>query len=233
MFGRGTPDRIVDALRLVLAERANAELSTVWGEDAAGVLYPAVASTLGRPIIRAGLGAERLPVLAVVRRSVRFDWQGKQQVRRASFLVEYVAPGGGKEHIESRWPMLHAMFESVTGALDGALAGITTNPLIEAGALDIVEESIRADFNFYDFPSEAFPFFQLQFDIRHTRDGRVPGHELRDMPDLRELFVRYIDARPDPEQPAVTTLTRTAKGAAGALASDDPLNDDFPEDLPE
>lgn len=233
MFADGTPDRVVDALRLVLAERANRELAHVWGEDAAGVEYPAVARTVGRPIIRAGLSAERLPILSVVRRSVRFDWQGKQPARRTSFVVEYVAPGGGREHLETRWPILNAVFESIAGALDGTLAGVAVNPLVEAGVFDVVEESIRADFNFYDFPSDAFPFFQLQFDIRHTRDGLRQWHEVQAMPDLRELFARYIDARPAPEQPAVATLTRTGVGEAAALASDDPLNDAFPEDLPE
>lgn len=231
MFADSTPDRVVDALRVVLAARANAELSGLWADDTAA--YPAVESTIGRPVIRTALSNERLPMLSVVRRAVKFEWQGKQRVRRASMILEYYGPKTVKDRLEERWPMLYPVFECFAAALDGRLPATTSDIFDAAGIFDIPEESIAVDFNFADIASTAFPFFQMRFDVRHTSDGLPQWHEVRALPDLLELFTQYIDARPAPEQPAIATLTRTPAGEAAALASTDALDDDYVEGFPE
>lgn len=228
MFADHTPDRVIDALRVVLAARANAELQGLWSEGE--TTYPAVQRTIARPIIRSEIAAETLPLLSIVRRSIRHDWQGKQPIHRSAMVLEYVGPRTSKDHLETRWPMLYPVYNAFEAALDGVVPSTGGGEVYTAaGMLDIPEESIRCDFNFYDLSGGAYPFFQMQFDVRHTKTGLEPWHEVRNLPVLRELFAMYIDARPAPEQPAVSTLTRTAAGEARDLASGVPFDDDSDE----
>jgi hypothetical protein len=228
VFGDRTPDRLIEAMRVVLASRANAELADLWADGTTE--YPAVAKTIGRPVIRSNIQNESLPLLSIVRRSTRFDWQGKLRARRSSIVLEYIGPRTAHEHLDTRWPMLHPVFEAFHGALDGMVPNLDTEVLSAAGVIDIPEESVRVDFNFYDLAGGAYPFFQMQFDVRHTSDGLPAWDFVRNLPYLRELFARYIDGRPADEQPALSTLTRTDVGSAIELASDDPFDDDFAED---
>ncbi len=224
MHGTGTTDRVIDAFRVLLATRVNAELSAGWAEP--GATFPAIESTIGRPLARQWLGNERLPLLAVYRRSTSFASRGARWDRSASIGVDVYGPLTSHDRIDERWPMMHAIAESIVSALDGKIGEVDV--LDAAGVREVVESSITWSTTIaVSQGSEAYPVLSMRFDVVHRPDG-LPISALTDgLPLLGDLCARYLSVEKPPEDPIVVEACSSVDGGARAtLAASDPFDDE-------
>lgn len=228
MYGQATPDRLVDALRVLLAARANAAITT-W-QTTEGTSIPAVLTTIGHPVRRAALREEMHPLLSVVRLSTRHVLMGKRFMARTTIVAEWYASAAPLDALETTWSASQAVAAAMVDALDGSLPNGGENVLAAAGARDVPEESINVAYNYVANTATVYSFFQLRFDVTHTTDC-LPLDETAGLPELREMLVKYlVHGRPPESNPQVETIIRTEFGTDATVASDDALDDDFAED---
>lgn len=209
MIGDSTPDTVVDALRVLFANRIDLALSSTWGQDA-------VATTIPHPVVRSALAAETLPLLSVVRRGSNFTFQGTRKVVTSPIVAEWYAPQCTIDRLAEFWRALAPVGVEMIRALDGYTYTdendtVGTEVLQAVGVQEIPEDSIRFVSNYVQLPDGGvFPFVSLTFDCVHTLDC-LPLHEWDGLHTFDDLLARWcltkLGAVDAADQPLLSTLT--------------------------
>lgn len=230
MFGDGTSDRVIDALRTVIAVRVNAAITSGWDEP--GASYPAIGTTIGRPVARQWLGNESFPLLSVYRKRTTVAPIGNRLGRSATISIDVYGPQTPRDRLDERWPTMHAIAEAIVDSLDGEIDGFDL--LAAAGVHSILDTSVSWTTSIaLSQGSEAYPLLSMQLDVLHTSSGVPLSDAVASLPLLGSLFARYLSTEKPPSDPVIVEALHSVDGGARAtLAASDPFNDEHGEIIP-
>ena len=188
-------DVVVSALQVLIKDNVNAALRDVTDDD------DAIVTTAGHPLPLSLLVRDELPALAIYRREMRMIPRAHKIDKLATFRFDYIAEVTSRDKIDTRWPMLHAVFDAMLDALDGVhVTPPNPNLLEQAGVVWVGDREARVVFDFLAGDQYSYPSFQAQIPIRY-RD--LAEGELEP---LRELFAQYHLTEPDLGDPDVEQI---------------------------
>lgn len=127
-------DAPLAALLMLAQGAANADLAATAGEDVVSV-------AIGAPLALQNIGQNNLPALLIYRDTTAGYEQSQFVLNGASgFVIEYWAPVCPDYKMVTRWPLLRAVWTSITKALQGGM-----HPSVSSGAQVLRQAGLRAE----------------------------------------------------------------------------------------
>lgn len=156
-------DVLVDALRAIALQEVTAALAATLGAD-----HPAVRETRGFPFSLDLIERTALPAMFISAERVLARPTGKHLADElVTIAFEYVAPATPLQKLDTRWPLLRAVWGKLRTAVRvGEVAGA---PVLEMAGVQRFElDSPTADFSFASDGSNAYPYAigRMQFHWR-------------------------------------------------------------------
>lgn len=193
-------DPLVEALRAIARVEVTAGLEPTLGAE-----FPAVRETRGHPLAMDLIERSALPAMFIAAERAQGQPSGKfQDDEIVTVSFEYVAPATPIAKIDSRWPLLRAVWAELRKAVRAGTVG-DVDVLAAAGALTVQEGSSTVEFSFGQEASNAYPYFLGRIQLR----WRPPSASTYEP--LVELLadINRVDGDPDlqPQVQVVSTVT--------------------------
>lgn len=198
-------DALIDALRVIIAERVNAALTSTYGGDT-------IVTTKGYPIPLDQLVQTKLPALSVYRVNAGHVSRGRRRNDlQSQIALDYFGPATQLTKLDSTWPLLHAVWvEAIDAVCDGSALSDPSQTLQSAGLVDLEEGSFAANYNFALGGGNAYPFFAGRVNMisrRVAASDAVP---------FRVLVARYSNLDDDGEsETELNPIVRTETDNVG------------------
>lgn len=177
-------DVLIDALRAIALQEVTAALAATLGAD-----HPAVRETRGFPFSLDLIERTALPAMFISAERVAAQPIGKHLGDElVTIAFEYVAPATPLQKLDTRWPLLRAVWGKLRAAVRaGEVAG---DPVLETAGVQRFElDSPTADFSFASDGSNAYPYFigRMQFHWREPAESAEYADLLELLADINRV----------------------------------------------
>lgn len=215
---RAVVDPFLDVLLAMLSANIRHAVAAAWNDVLgmpAGHEETTAASVLARtyayPVTVDMLNSAQMPALCAWRARSRYKQAGKRRHRRATIALRYWMDEVPFDHMERRWPLLHAVEEVISDTLSGAISidvdgpdGVecfsSTSLLSSVGLVRVLEESMEFTVDFAQSVDgdvgHAIPVLQMTFDVELEADMGPFRYKAEELKDLCQFVVSLNDARP-------------------------------------
>lgn len=182
MTYEASTDEPVLALRQLARYEVTRLLASELGDTTA---YPAVRKTYGFPIPLDMLRSLELPACAIYVDRERTVSTGRWRDRGLSVVVEYVLPPTQKGSMDTRWPLLRRVWDTMLPAFVLGTVDLGAGPVdvkAPAGIVKVDDETATCSFAFVPDGAQTFPGFVARLEVVER-----PAVAL-DLPDLVALY---------------------------------------------